>query len=73
MAGRLKGKQLVKHLSLTGSLHVSASNPGGNGAAISVEGGINQFGSSLDNGNGPQGIIDVGFFPTSSVEKTIVP
>jgi len=71
MARRFKGKQLAKHLKLTGSLAISGSadTPLTNGAAFDVVGGVNietaATGSTL-------GIIDAGFFPTGN-GKTIVP
>jgi len=71
MARRLKGKQLAKHLQLTGSLAISGSNdsPLPNSASVDIVGGVNlqtaATGSTL-------GIIDAGFFPTGN-GKTIVP
>lgn len=71
MARRLKGKQLAKHLQLTGSLSISGSadTPLANSASFDVQGGVNiqtpLTGSTL-------GIIDAGFFPTGN-GKTIVP
>jgi hypothetical protein len=68
---RLKGKQLAKHLQLTGSLSISGSadTPLTNGAAFDVVGGVNIItpatGSTF-------GIIDAGFFPSGN-GKTIVP
>jgi hypothetical protein len=68
---RLKGKQLAKHLQLTGSLSISGSDDStlSNGAAFNVNGGVNIItpatGSTL-------GIIDAGFFPNGD-GKTIVP
>ena len=46
MSRRLKGKQLTKHLRLSGSLSISGSDdsPLNNGAAITIDGGINQIG-----------------------------
>lgn len=73
MARRLKGKQLVKHLQISGSLIVSGSDdsPLDNGAAVTIDGGINQIGTAIT--ASAEGIIDVGFFPTSSVAKSIIP
>ena len=73
MARRLKGKQLTKHLKLSGSLSISGSDdsPLDNKAAIQIDGGINQIGTNIT--SSVEGIIDVGFFPTSSVSKTIIP
>jgi hypothetical protein len=73
MARRLKGKQLAKHLKLSGSLSISGSDdsPLANNAAITIDGGINQIGTAVTSST--EGIIDVGFFPTSSVAKTIIP
>jgi len=73
MARRLKGKQLTKHLKLSGSLSISGSDdsPLANGAAMTIDGGINQIGTDIT--SSAEGIIDVGFFPTSSVAKTIIP
>lgn len=69
---RLKGKQLARHLQLTGSLSISGSNDTtlANGAAFDVQGGVNIItpatGSTF-------GIIDAGFFPTSGNSKSVVP
>lgn len=69
---RLKGKQLAKHLQLTGSLSISGSDDStlSNGAAFDVKGGVNIItaatGSAL-------GIIDAGFFPTRPSSKSVVP
>lgn len=69
---RLKGKQLAKHLQLTGSLSISGSDDStlANGAAFDVHGGVNIItpatGSTF-------GIIDSGFFPTSGTSKSVVP
>ncbi len=73
MARRLKGKQFAKHLKLSGSLSISGSDdsPGANSAAVTIDGGINQIGTAITSST--EGIIDVGFFPTSSVSKTIIP
>jgi hypothetical protein len=71
MARRFKGKQLAKHLILTGSIAISGSNDTtlANGATVDIIGGVNietaATGSTL-------GIIDAGFFPTGN-SKTIVP
>jgi hypothetical protein len=68
---RLKGKQLAKHLKLTGSLAISGSDDTTlpNSASVDIIGGVNietaATGSTL-------GIIDAGFFPTGN-GKTIVP
>ena len=68
-----KLKQLVKHLQISGSLIVSGSDdsPLDNGAAVTIDGGINQIGTAIT--ASAEGIIDVGFFPTSSVAKSIIP
>ena len=69
MARRFKGKQLAKHLKLTGSLAISGSSDTTlpNSAAVDIDGGVNietlATGSTL-------GIIDAGFFPTGN-GKTI--
>lgn len=68
---RIKGKQLARHLQLTGSISLSGSadTPLANGAAFDVKGGVNittaSTGSTL-------GIIDAGFFPIGN-SKIIVP
>ncbi len=73
MARRLKGKQFAKHLKLSGSLSISGSDdsPLANSAAVTIDGGINQIGTAITSST--EGIIDVGFFPTASVTKTIIP
>lgn len=73
MSRRLKGKQLTKHLKLSGSLSISGSDdsPLANKAAVTIDGGINQIGMNLT--GSAEGIVDVGFFPTSSTAKTIIP
>jgi hypothetical protein len=71
MARRFKGKQLAKHLKLTGSLAISGSDDTTlpNSASVDIVGGVNietaTTGSTL-------GIIDAGFFPIGN-GKTIVP
>ena len=71
MARRFKGKQLAKHLKLTGSLAISGSDDTTlpNSASVDIVGGVNietaTTGSTL-------GIIDAGFFPSGN-GKTIVP
>ena len=68
---RIKGKQLAKHLQLTGSLLISGSNdtPLANSASFDVIGGVNIITPAT---NDTYGIIDAGFFPTGSI-KTVVP
>lgn len=69
---RIKGKQLAKHLQLTGSFSISGSDDTtlANGATFDVQGGVNIItpatGSTL-------GIIDAGFFPSSGSSKSVVP
>ena len=60
MARRLKGKQLAKHLVLTGSLAISGSGSTlPNSASLSIDGGINRS----DNANGLLlGNLDAGSF-----------
>ena len=74
MARRLRGKQLAKHLRLTGSLSISGSGsilP--NSASLSIDGGINRSDSS--NGH-LLGNFDAGSFhddlPTPST-KVVIP
>lgn len=60
MARRFKGKQLTKHLSLTGSLSISGSQSILlNSASLSIDGGVNRN----DSGNlGIVGNFDAGTF-----------
>lgn len=47
MARRIRGKQLAKHLRLTGSLAISGSgNTLPNSASLSIDGGINRSDST---------------------------
>jgi len=74
MARRLRGKQLAKHLRLTGSLAISGSGSTlPNSASLSIDGGINRSDSS--NGH-LLGNFDAGSFhddlPTPST-KVVIP
>ena len=74
MARRIRGKQLAKHLRLTGSLAISGSgNTLPNSASLSIDGGINR--SDSTNGH-ILGNFDAGSFeddlPTPS-SKIIIP
>ena len=49
MARRLRGKQLARHLRLTGSLAISGSGSTlPNSASLSIDGGINRSDSATD-------------------------
>lgn len=74
MARRIRGKQLAKHLVLTGSLSISGSGSTlPNSASLSIDGGINRSDSS--NGH-LLGNFDAGSFhddlPTPST-KVVIP
>lgn len=63
MSRRIKGKQLAKHLQLTGSLSISGSDSTfPNSASIDVTGGIN-----VTTINQPSGIIDCGTFYVNTI------
>jgi len=49
MARRIRGKQLAKHLVLTGSLSISGSGSTlPNSASLSIDGGVNRSDSATD-------------------------
>lgn len=67
---RIKGKQLAKHLKLSGSLSISGSadSPHTDAAALDIQGGVNVE----TNQTASKGIIDGGFFGVGS-SKVIIP
>lgn len=73
MARRMKGKQLAKHLTLSGSLSVyGLDSPLADSASLNVSnGGINRIANDI---SGSQGNIDAGFFegPINQTVKRII-
>jgi len=74
MARRIRGKQLAKHLRLTGSLAISGSgNTLPNSASLSIDGGVNRSDSTVGH---LLGNFDAGSFhddlPTPST-KIVIP